>query len=280
MSRHLDRAWVHPVTRGYFDALGIDFQEGRGFGPEDRSDGTIPIVVNAQAARELFGTAPGAGAAVRFASLEARVVGVIDDVRHWGADQPLEPEFYLPYDPRGAWASGLSFVARAEALPPMESLRSTVSQVAPRAIVDDVQPMSSVLRESRARHRFYTLVLSIFAGCALLLAAAGLAGTLLYDTWLRRRELGIRMALGAPSGGLIRRLVLRAMALATVGGAVGAAIYWPLRTRLDAVVPGVDPANPVVLAALVVVLAGAALAAAGLPARLVAGMDPARTLRP
>jgi len=277
--RELDPLWIHPISAGYFEALGARFRSGRGFAPDDRSDGVSPVILNAAAADELFGSTKALGQTVRFSSEEMRVAGVVEDIRHWGADQPLEPEIYLPYEPMGTWASGLTFAVRAGALPSLEELRTVLAEVVPRAIVSELRPMETVLAESLARQRFYTLVLSVFAGCALVLAGAGLAGTLLYDTRRRRHELGIRVALGAPVAGLVRRVVGRGLGTVGIGGALGLLVFWPLRSHLDTVVPGADPADPWTLLGFGALLLAAALLAAWLPARLVARTDPVRALR-
>lgn len=274
----IDRAWVHPVTAGYFESLGIAFRSGRGFEPRDRSEGTVPVVLNDAAARELFGDETGLDQTIEFASTEMRVVGIIEDVRHWGADQPIEEEFYLPYEPMGAWASGLTFAFRTETSPTLDEIRAKVAEVAPRAVVDDLRPMSAVLGDSMARFRFYTLVLSVFALCSLVLACAGLAGTLLYDVRLRRHELGVRMAMGAPTGDLVLRVVRRAVATVAFGAVLGFLGCWPLRRQLEALVPGAELVDPLSLGALVVLLALTAAIAAWAPARLVARTDPVRSL--
>ncbi len=277
--REIDRAWVDPVVPGYFGALGIDFVAGGGFGAGDRSDGVVPIVLNETAAEQLFPDGDAVDRPLRFASIDLRVVGVIADVHHWGADQPVEPEFYLPYAPRGAWASGLTFVLRAAAPPAMEVVRSAVAEVAPRAVVDDLRPMTDVMGESWARFRFFALVLAFFAAAALVLACAGLAGTLLYEARLRHHEMGVRMALGAPVGRLVGRVLAGTFATVGAGAALGLLVYWPLHRYLDSVLPGVDPADPLALAAFAGLLLVTAVAAAWAPARLVRATEPTRALR-
>ncbi|MGD2067502.1 MAG: ADOP family duplicated permease [Gemmatimonadota bacterium] len=279
--REIERIWVHPVTSGYFQALGARFRSGGGFEPSDRSggEGAFPAIINARAARELFGSADPTGEPVRFASLEMRVLGVVEDLRTWGADQPVEPELYIPYDPRGTWASGLTFAVRGRSLPPLTALREIVGEVAPRAVVSEVRPLEAVMAASLARQRFYTLVLGVFAGCALALAGAGLCGSLLYDVRRRRHEMGVRMALGAPAGGLVRRVVLGGLGTVSLGAVVGLAAFWPLRRHLEGVVPGAGPGSPWVVAGFAAILAAVALLASWLPARLVSRTDPARALR-
>lgn len=270
-------AWVHPVTPGYFSALGARFRVGRGFVRGDEADGTDPVILNATAAERIFGGATEVGQSVFFGSRRLRVIGVIEDLRHWGPDQPVEAEFYLPYGTDGSWASGLTFALRGTP-PASEVLRAAVAEAAPRAVVGEVRPMHAVMARSLARYRFYTMVLTVFAASALLLACTGLGGTLLYDARLRAYELGVRAALGAGTGALAVRVVARASLTVAIGSGVGLLAFWPVRSRLGALVPGGESLDPVSLAAFIAVLAVSAGAAAWIPARFVARTDPARVL--
>ncbi|NIP58789.1 MAG: hypothetical protein GWM92_10755, partial [Gemmatimonadetes bacterium] len=275
----MDWIWAHPVTPGYFEALGATFVEGRAFDDAEAREGPTPIVVNDVAARELAGGDGLVGRAVRFGPRELRVVGIVEGIRHWGADQPVEPEFYVPYRREGTWRSGLTFAVRGAPAPGGDALRRAVEEAAPRAIVSAVRPMTDVMSSALARERFYTLLLGAFAGTALLLAAAGLSGTLLYDVRRRRHELGVRMALGAPAGRLVRRIVGGGLLTVAGGAALGLLAYWPLARHLQELVPGVEPGHPVALAGFAAVIAGSALLATWIPARLAAGTDPAAILR-
>lgn len=285
-SEELDAVWVHPVTPGYFSALKAPLREGREFTTDDALRSPTPIVVNRTALDSLLGgSSPPlpetsvVGRTAWFGERELAVVGVVEDLHHWGAEQPVEPEMYVPYAADGTWASSLGFAVRTPRLPSLERLRQEVAAVAPRAIVQEVRPMDAVLKSSLARPRFYSLVLGGFAASALLLAAGGLAGALLFDTRRRGHELGIRMALGAPSQGLVAGLVFRAAATVVAGAVVGWLAIWPVRSRLDAIVPGVDPWDPLALLGFAGVLLVAALGASWIPARVMAGTDPARVLR-
>ncbi len=272
--------WVHPVTPGYFEAVGIDMVAGRGFNPDDSSDGVTPVVLNGVATRALFGEGTAVGQQIRFDERELIVAGVVGDVQHWGADQPVEPEVYVPYDAMGAWASSLRFVVRGQVAPQRSEIVGAVAEVAPSAIVSEMQAFDALMSDSLARQRFYSLVLTTFAGVALALAMAGLAGTLLYDARQRRHELGVRMALGAPSGRMARAVLMRGLATVGVGAVLGLAAYWPLRRFAGSVVPGVETVAPGALVWFTVLLSAAVVIASWAPARLVAATDPARALRP
>lgn len=277
--RDLD-TWVHPVTAGYFEALNIALDAGREFTADDGPTSTPVVILNRAAAAGLFPDGQAVGRQVVFADeVQLEVVGVIGDVRHWGADQDVEAAFYVPFNPMGTWSSTLRFVLLGGETPGLSAARSEVAAVAPEAIVSSVETMESVMSESLARQRFYTIVLSIFAVCALVLATAGLAGTLLYDIRQRRREFGIRIALGQPAQSIARSVLTRGLALVGLGAALGLAVYWPLRRFMDAVVPGVDAVDPTALGAFAGVLILAVLVATWVPARSVAATDPAGALR-
>lgn len=285
-SDELDAIWVHPVTPGYFRALAAPLRSGREFTPDDGIRTPTPIVVNQSAIDTILGGGPGTepgasvvGRTAWFGDRELVVVGVVEDLHHWGADQPVEPEMYMPYAASGTWASSLTFAVRTARTPSVEILREEIATVAPRSIVQEVRPVESVLSSSLARPRFYSFVLVGFAASALLLAAGGLAGALLFDTRQRGHELGIRLALGAPSRGLVAKLVAQAGVTVAGGAFLGWLAIWPVRSRLDAIVPGVDPMDPLVLVGFALVLALAALGASWIPARVMAATDPARVLR-
>ena len=135
------------------------------------------------------------------------------------------------------------------------------------------------MSSSLASQRFYTMVLSIFAVFAVVLAMAGLGGMLLYDVRQRRRELGIRVALGQPASSIARGVLARGMTLVTAGSVLGLVAYWPLRRFLQAVVPGLDAVDPAALVAFAGFMGVAVLFAAWAPARFVSTTDPAGALR-
>ncbi|MEM7417873.1 MAG: ABC transporter permease [Gemmatimonadota bacterium] len=277
--RELD-LWVHPITTGYFTALNISLDAGREFTEDDGPMSTPVVVLNRSGAAELFPEGDAVGRRVVFADeVELEVVGVVGDVRHWGADQDIEPAFYVPFNPMGTWSSTLRFVVRGGDIPDLAAVRTEVAAIAPEAIVSNVGTMEGLMAESLARQWFYTLILTLFAVCALVLAMAGLGGTLLYDVRQRRRELGIRIALGQPARSIARGVLVRGAALVAMGATLGLGAYWPLRRFMDSLVPGMNALDPTALAAFLGVLLVAVLAASWGPARVVAGTDAAGALR-
>jgi len=143
----------------------------------------------------------------------------------------------------------------------------------------NIDAMTTLMTDSLAHQRFYTRVLSVFSLVALILAMAGLGGTLLYDARLRQHELGVRMALGAPADRMARSVFGEALTTVGLGGVLGLVAYLPLRRFTQSVVPGVDAIDPTTLALFALLLVGSVVVASWIPARLVAATDPVRALR-
>ncbi len=139
--------------------------------------------------------------------------------------------------------------------------------------------MDEVLSGSLAGPRVYTWLLSVFAGLALVLAAVGLYGVVSYSVARRTHELGVRMALGADAGGVVRLVLRQGLGLTTIGAAIGLGIAFASARLLTHLMPGVQPNDPAALGAATAVLAGTALLASFIPARRAARVDPIVALR-
>ena len=159
------------------------------------------------------------------------------------------------------------------------AVRAEVSALDPNLPVPELVPLANLLTESMARPRFYTSLLTLFAGVALALAAIGIFGVLSYSVAQRSREISIRMALGASAAGVIHMIVRHAMTLAVIGVAVGIVGATALGRVLRSQLFGVSVLDPLTLGAVVLVLLASAAAASYLPARRAAGLDPATALR-
>jgi ABC-type antimicrobial peptide transport system permease subunit len=158
-------------------------------------------------------------------------------------------------------------------------VRAAVSALDPNLPLAELVPLNDLLTRSMARPRFYTSLLTLFAGVALALAAIGIFGVLSYTVAQRSREISIRMALGAPAAGVVRMIVRHAMSLAVVGVVVGIVGAIALGRFLQSQLFGVTFVDPPTFIAVVVTLIVCAAAASYLPARRAARVDPASALR-
>ncbi|MEM7351520.1 MAG: ADOP family duplicated permease [Acidobacteriota bacterium] len=276
------RSFVHPVSPGYFHTLGARLSAGRGFGWQDAEANPVPVVVNRPLAQRLFPGREAVGQPLQMIDDELVIVGVVEDVRRWGAAWANENAVYLPYYAYGVDEEEMAVVARTDsdqltALAP--ALRHIVWDLDPNLPVGDVASLEQRIALSLAEPRFYSFLFGGFAGLGLLLAAVGLFGTLLYSVHQRQRELGIRLAVGARHGDLLRLVLGRGLLLASIGLALGLGGSLALSRLLTDLVFGITATDPSTYIAVCLVLLAVALAASYLPARRAARTDPIKTLR-
>ncbi|MBX6332833.1 MAG: ABC transporter permease [Gemmatimonadaceae bacterium] len=273
--------WV-VASPGLFGTLEIPLLAGRTFTARDDSASTPVMIVSRELVRRMFPDGKALGKRVRSwrdENVYREIVGVVGDVRYFSAGDSIRPLVYVPL-PQSLWHSMV--VAVRTSLPPASlapSVRAVVAQIDPDLAVDDVQTMEQVLSHSRARSRFSAALLSLFAALALVLAVVGTYGVLSYGVTQRRREIGIRMALGARPGMVLRMVLREAGGVVVVGlaaGSLGALALTRLMRGLLYEVSAVDAATYAAVAAL---LAAAVIVASLVPARQAASVDPASTIR-
>ncbi|MEP6472143.1 MAG: ABC transporter permease, partial [Gemmatimonadota bacterium] len=278
-------AQVRLASRDFFRTMEIPLRRGRLFDATDRR-GSLPVVlISESAARKFWPAGDAIGHEVTFGARPARetihgvIVGIVGDVHAFGLAANLTPMFYAPIEQvRVGFAS---FVVRTNGAPSavMASLGSQVHAIDPNLPVIGLTRLESVVGDSIARPRFYTLLLSIFAAVALTLAAIGVYGVFAYLISQRSREIGIRMALGADSGSLLRMVLGRAAALVGLGLALGLLGTVGLHGIMAKLLFGVRASDPGTLVAVVLLLSVVALVASYLPARRATKVDPAIVLR-
>jgi putative ABC transport system permease protein len=209
-----------------------------------------------------------------------KIVGVVGDVRHFGAIEDATPQVYVPY--QQASASLFCFAVRTDLPNPLNL--ATAVQHAVWAIdkdqpVSHVMTMNQLVSESIAPERVLMVLLAGFAGLALVLAAVGVYSVMAYHVVERTREIGIRMALGAGRGEVLRLTLMRGMALTLPGIGLGIAGAWALTRFLSTMLYGVKPTDPVTFVVVSSILACAASLASYIPARRAAKTDPIVALR-
>jgi putative ABC transport system permease protein len=282
---------VDIVTPGYFATMGIPVVRGADFTAADRSGRPQKVIVNRALAQKYFpGEDPiGRRVTIGVSSDTAdvggsvdwggEIVAVVGDVRQQNPKQEATPMTYLPLA-QAPWSS-LSAVVRTTADPAgvLAAARAQLRQIDPDLAMYAARTMDDVVGRSVAQPRFYTLLLALFAGIALALAAVGIYGVLSYAVRQRTRELGIRVALGAP-GGQIARLVLgQGLRLTLAGLAIGVVAAYYVTRLLAGLLFGVQPGDVGTFAGGAVVLFGVALAATYVPARRAARVDPLTAMK-
>jgi predicted permease len=272
---------MHAISPGYFGVLGIPVLAGRPFTAADRSPGEPVVIVNKTLADRRWpgGRAVGKKLKPVWMPAWATIVGVVADVRYEGLSQPPTEEFYLPM---AQWGVGSVVAVLQSDLPPSSLepvLRREVASVDPTATVKNVRSMNDVVLASAASPRTTTTLIGLFAAMALLLGAIGVYGVLSYGVTQRRREIGIRMAIGAAPGA-VRTLVMRRAARLLAGGvAAGLLAAWLGASVLEGFVYGIGVRDPVTYAAVPLLFALVGFVASYLPARRATRISPTEVMR-
>ncbi|HEX2191514.1 MAG TPA: ABC transporter permease [Longimicrobiaceae bacterium] len=271
------------ITNGYLDALGIPLRRGRLFTPQDDADAPHVVLVNETMARRHWPGADPVGErlTIRFAGppVEAEVVGVVGDVRHAGLDVEPEPALYFAYPQ--ARTGAITFTLRT-AGPPLALLgavQGLIWEFNSSMPLADATTLDTLLAESLRSRRFSLFLLGGFAVLALLLATVGVYGLLSYAMRERVSEIGIRMAMGASAGDILRWAMRDGLRLIVAGLAAGVVAVVLLTRLLKSMLYGVGPGDPLALAAAMGLLAATALLATYLPARRASRVDPVDALR-
>ena len=278
------RAYFIAVTSDYFRALGTSMIEGRPIDRRDAKDAAKVVMINRTLARRLFGEGSAVGKHVRLLnpgeSPEWReVVGVAADVRYSGLDDSAEAEIFTPFAQTPFPFSYPVVRTRLDPGAAAESIRRTLREVDPLLASARIAPMSELVARSLAERRFSMLLLSGFALLALALAAVGTYGVIAYDVALRTREIGVRLALGAPPARLVAGVVRQGLGLVGLGAGLGLCGAWGATRVLGDLLYELSPSDPATFAAGALLLATVATAACYLPARRAARIDPAVALR-
>ena len=284
------RAAMRIASPGYFDVMRLRLRSGRLFTRLDGDGSPGVVVVNETFAREVFGGEPAVGQRLLFGgrggSEPWEVVGVVADIQYQGLTVGESgAEVYISVHQLKAsplFVFPQPFIAvrtTGDPLAVLPFLREAVTDAHPRATVDDVQTMDARLSAAVVQPRFYAVFVGCFAALALFLAAFGIYGLLSYTVSQRRREIGVRMALGAKSGDIVT-LVVRQGALLVAAGAVAGLLAAAASSRvLDSFLYGITTNDRLTFVAAPVVLVAAALVACWLPAHRATRINPTDALR-
>ena len=274
------------VTPTYFQALGIPVVQGRGFMESDRAPTEQPVILSQALAAKLFPGEDPLGKTLRFTAFDRRgpwrtVVGVVGNVKNNGLTTEGDPEFYIPWKNDMETYIGRAFVifrtplSSASIVPWM---RSQIAEIDPTVPVE-FATMTTRIGKLTTRQRFDAVLLSLFAGIGVVLAALGIYGVVSFFVSQRTREIGVRMALGAEPRNISGMVLLNMVRWALGGAAVGLVGSWYAARLLRSLLFGVKDHDPSLLLAAVLILLGVACLAAWIPARRAARVDPMVALR-
>jgi len=281
----------HYISADYFKTLGIPLLAGRALTPSDRADRPPVTVINESAARRFWPGEDPLGKRVWFGGTTGpfsdpahavEIVGIVGDVKYEAVDWPNSagrPEFYTSYLQFSYPDTMMMVKTRGSTSALVPALRRAVASVDPALPIYDVLTLDERIASAMSRPRFNATIVSGFAGVALLIAALGVYGMLSYSVSCRRREIGVRLAIGAAPPRIVRVILSEGLRLAAVGivlGLVGAVLAGRLTRSL---VVDVNPSDPRMLAVVALAMLIVAALAAFLPARRASAVDPVIVLR-
>jgi putative ABC transport system permease protein len=268
------------ASPGYFSTLGIPLLAGREFADTDDKKALSVTIINESLKRRLWPNQDPIGRRVSFDDGETwtTVVGVVGDVREFGLDRAPISEMYVPVAQVGA-VSTLIVRTAADPQAMARRMREVVHEVDSQTAITHEMTLEQARDESLVSPRLTATLLGLFAGLALLIAAAGIGGIMALAVSQRVREIGIRIALGARPRDILRMILGHGLVLTLLGVAIGAAGALALTGLAKSLLFEVTPTDPLTFAGVAVVLVGAAVLASYLPARRAAGVDPMDALR-
>ncbi|HYK06110.1 MAG TPA: ABC transporter permease [Thermoanaerobaculia bacterium] len=268
------------VTPGYFEAVGIAIVAGRAFTKDDDADAPPVLIVDETFARTHWPGRSPIGQRITAFDRSNEIVGVARAARIMSIGEAASPTFYAAWAqlPRRRSAHVVVRAAGAGATI-VPAIRTVVASVSPDAPVMNPRPLAAVAGKSLGAQKLRTTLLSLFGIAALLLAAVGVAGVLATNVARRRREIGVRMALGATTREIAGYIVLRGMRMVGIGLLAGALLSFMTNRVLQTMLFGVDAHDPISLLAVATLLAIAGVIAAAVPAWRAAATDPATVMR-
>ena len=276
---------IRTVTPDYFETLGIPLMRGRFFTSADRAKTQLVVIIDDVLARMYFGDSDPIGQHINFGGPPdkdpwAEIVGIVHHARATSLESDTTEGFY--YYAMAQQPNGSAFIAVKGSGAPtalLGPMRNAVRNVDPSQALYDVKTLDERVDDSLLGRRFLVVLLSVFAGLALLLSAVGLYGVIAYSVRLRTRELGVRMALGAQRSDVLKLVLGHGMQLAGLGVVIGLGVSFALGRVFQSLLFNVSIFNPMALVSTCALLTTTVLLATYLPARRAAKLDPMRTLR-
>jgi predicted permease len=276
---------IPKIEADYFKTMGIPLLAGREFSAGDTAAAPKVAIVSERIVREYFSGDPAEALGRRVCLWGNRewltVVGVVADIRQRGLDRAVQPMIYAPFQQdRSGFVRFVSFVARtATPASAADGIRAEIRRAAPDLPIESTPTMDEALAASVAQPRFRMVLLALFATAATLIATCGLYGLMAYAVTQRRREIGVRMALGAERRDVLRLVLARALRIVVLGVIVGLAGAAGVTRVLQTFLFGVTPTDPIAYTIVTLLLIAVGLMAAWLPARRATRIDPWAALR-
>jgi putative ABC transport system permease protein len=272
---------VRRVTAGYFRTMRVPLVRGRLLAESDTTTSAPVVLVNEAAGRRFFANQDPIGKQINFWGARRTIVGIVGNERFHGLDEPAPIALYAPLAqaPSANGAGALLVRTAGDPASIVSAVRGAIREQDPALAVFGLEPFSETMSRSVAERRFTMLVLGLLASVALVLAAVGVHGVLSYSVTQRTREIGIRLALGALPGRVLRLVVFEGVALALTGAVLGLAAAYVLTRSMGTLLFEVAPTDPVTFVVVPAGLVLVALAASYIPARRATRIDPVRALR-
>jgi putative ABC transport system permease protein len=277
-----DQADIRVASPDYFQTMAIPLVRGRNFNEHDTKDSTRVAIINEQTAKEVF---PGEDPIGQYVenygpkNEKLQVVGVVGNIRHLALETAPRPELYQPLG-QGIWPSVFVMVRTAPENPLtlLPAVQQAVWNVNKSVPLGNPRTMNDAIARTLLQKKFTMLLLSIFAGAALVLAAIGLYGVISYSVAQRTRELGIRIALGAQRSDVLRLILRQGMTLVAAGVVFGIAASLGLTRLIGSLLYGISASDPITFFFLSAALVLVAFIACWLPARRASAVDPIAAL--
>ena len=270
------------ISPNYFHVMQVPLLRGREFSDADSESGPKVCAISSSLAQQLFPNENALGQRILIgypANSAREIVGIVGDVKDSDLSARQSTQIYVPFVQNPFWAADIAVRVHGNPSALSGTLREQIRAIDSALPVAAVRPMAEVIGSSIAQPRFRTTLLSLFGAAALLLAAIGIYGVLAYTVAQQTREIGIRIALGANPGKVLRLVLGRGLRLAGFGTAIGILAALMLTQLLNSLLFGVSATDPVTFAAVAGLLLGVALLACYVPARRAMRVDPMVALR-
>ena len=271
------------ITPDYFHTMRIPLLKGRAFSERDREDASRVVVINEALARRFWPNDEAIGKRLGFRASDPQiwheVIGIVGNVKHRSLDAHPKPELYFPYLQYPGNFMTLVVRTPSDPVNAISAVRNQVLGLDPDQPVFDIKTMDERLSKSVAVSRFIMLLLGVFAALATLLAAVGIYGLMSYTVSQRTHEIGVRMALGAGAGDVVKLVLRDGLKLVLAGVGIGVAGALMLTRLMESLLFEVSSTDTLTFIVITSILAGVALAACFVPARRATRVDPMVALR-